>query len=145
MLLYCLVLTRPLCGLQLRLRKFICIWFTENDVIDEYRQDGPHTVYVESQNIQRVFPGYPHSRVDAAYVEENNQNEYTFSLFRGKKIWQYKVIFRLVHGNGNLMEFVPWHETVNLKFVSCPIFGNCTSYGKLNTIIICSQHHKYWA
>jgi len=47
-----------------------------------------------------------------------------------------------------LMGFVLWDATVDLKFVPCAIFGEFTSYGrnflKMNTIIISSQHNKYF-
>jgi len=43
---------------------------------------------------------------------------------------------------------IAWDGTVDLKFVPCPIVSNFMSYSrkflKLNTIVVCSRHSKYY-
>nr|XP_018670901.1 uncharacterized protein LOC100177786 isoform X2 [Ciona intestinalis] len=67
--------------------------FGGNNVVDEYREDGPHHNFAGRYLVGEAFTGYPHHTVDATYTEYmviNREAVLVYTLFYGDKIWQFQ-------------------------------------------------------
>ncbi|XP_039257635.2 uncharacterized protein LOC120334232 [Styela clava] len=73
-------------------RTWYLVFQKDNGMVQQYSRGTPTIAHLGNFTIQSMFHGYPHSRIDAGYVEFNvtsNENS-IYSLFYEDKIWQYK-------------------------------------------------------
>lgn len=63
-------------------------------VIHQYSLGTPTIVYLGNFTVQSMFQGFPHNKVDAAFVEFNigPNNDIIYSLFYRESIWQFKEV-----------------------------------------------------